>query len=68
MESLLKVLEKLNVATIIAIVLACVWMDNSFKSEISRLEKRFDSIEKRLDNIEQNHLEHLTNLHVKKAE
>ena len=42
-------------------LMAFIWQIN--KSQMDKLDKRFDAIEARLARIEQNHLEHLMTLH-----
>lgn len=43
-----------------------VWgvIQKSMKDMKERIDKRFDAIEERLARVEQNHIDHLTTLHV----
>lgn len=54
---------------IIVSIISTIWYFNSnlktnFDKRFEQVDKRFDRIEKRLDRIEQNHLEHITNIHL----
>lgn len=39
-------------------------LEKRINERFEQVDKRFDRIEKRFDRIEQNHLEHITNIHL----
>ena len=49
-----------SAGTIIAII-GFMWQIN--KSQMEKIDKRFDRLEERMARIEQNHLDHITTLH-----